>query len=272
MMSQANVCLPSRRRVLRAVAILNKLTVFVSFCIALMAAEPARAVSADLSLVLAVDVSASIDDEQFRLQRQGYIQAMTSYEVLEAIRQGTHGRIAVAYFEWSDAGNQALIVDWLLISDEEGAGYFRKRLEDTPRPKGHFTSISSAVAYALDLLRANNITSERQIIDISGDGRNNDGPPLEPVRTAAVEAGVTINGLPIFNYKPPYPFGPPPEPIDRYFEEHVIAGPGAFIVVAENFDDFERAVRQKLVREIAGVPPRFRSTDVAELKLEQRED
>lgn len=223
-------------------------------CVALVAGAAARAAPVDLSLVLAVDVSDSIDGGEVRLQREGYMAAIQHPRILEAIKRGTHGRIAVAYFEWADSGRQSLIVDWMVIADAESARRFADQLGPAPILEGHFTSISSALGFATDLFTRNQFESERRIIDISGDGKNNNGPPIEEARERALGQDITINGLPILNPDALRTRGTPPQFVDRYYREKVIGGEGAFIVVADTPGDFEEAISRKLLREIAGSP------------------
>ena len=227
--------------------------------LALICAAPpfgmAAAKPVDVALVLAVDVSESIDSEEAKLQRQGYIDAIANSGIIHAIAKGKHGRIAVAYFEWADAANHSLIVDWTTIQDEASARAFGARLQQAKILEGHFTSISSAIYYALGLFERLPFETERRVIDISGDGRNNHGPPLEAARAATIEKGVTVNGLPIVNSGDQRYTGLPHDHIERYYRQHVIAGANAFIVVAKNFNDFERAISRKLMREIVSAEP-----------------
>lgn len=212
----------------------------------------ATAAEVDLSLVLAVDVSDSIDAKESLLQRQGYADAFQRREIIDAIKSGRHGRIAVAYFEWADVSEQALIVDWMIVKDPASAKAFGERLMAGTLAGGHFTSISAAINFALGLLKKSPYKTDRMVIDISGDGRNNDGPPLEASRAAADTWDVTINGLPIDNERSRIASNMEPGQIGKYYRERVITGPGAFIVVAKSFADFERAISRKLLREIAG--------------------
>ncbi len=221
-------------------------------------AVPAQAQRVDLELVLAVDVSGSIDFEEARLQRQGYMAAFLDPVVLSAIRSGPLGRIAVTYVEWSGAFSRATTVDWMMIDGQDSAEAFVAALEAAPLHRGRFTSISGAIEYALPLFDANGFDGARRAIDISGDGPNNNGRYVPDARDIAAMAGVTVNGLPIINDRP-NPFGiPQMKDLDIYFENCVIPGPGAFVVVAEGFDDFGSAIRRKLILEIAGrIPDRI---------------
>lgn len=216
----------------------------------------AQSGAVDVALIFAVDVSDSIDGDEVKLQRQGYIEAMGHPRILHAIKKGKLRRIAVAYFEWADAGKQNLIVDWTIVKDEASARAFGAKLTASRVAKGHFTSISSAISFAFALFDRNPYQGRRRVIDISGDGRNNRGPPLGPMRDAALGKRITINGLPIVNDRDEANFGRPPGHIERYYRQEVIAGANAFVVVAKNFGDFGDAISRKLIREIAGGYPR----------------
>lgn len=223
----------------------------------------ARAETVDLTLVLAVDVSDSIDVEELHLQRRGYIEAFERPDILAAIKGGKHGRIAVAYFEWADSSEQSLIVDWMVIEDLASARAFGEKLKPAAVRKGHFTSISAAVSYAMNLLRRSPHQGERKVIDVSGDGRSNDGPPLAGARAAALNWNITINGLPIENERSLDASNLAPGQMAQYYKEEVIGGPGAFIVVAKSFTDIEHAIGRKLLREIAGTDGSASSTSAA---------
>jgi hypothetical protein len=216
-------------------------------------AAPRRAAArepVDLLLVLAVDVSRSIDDDEAKLQRQGYIEALTDLRVLNAIRGGLVGAIAVAYVEWAGWEYQRLVIPWTRIARLSDAQRFTDTIAEAPRIAMSWTSVSGAIAFSLAQLEAAPFEGTRMVIDVSGDGVNNSGPPAELLRDRAVEQGVVINGLPIMNDRPT--FGRmPPVPLDQYFRESVIGGPGAFMIAAEDFGNFGQAVLRKLVREIA---------------------
>jgi hypothetical protein len=210
----------------------------------------------DLELVLAVDASLSVDAEEAQLQRQGYIAALTDPRTIKAIQAGVNGRIAVFYFEWASEFYQRVIVDWTVIEDEASARAVADTIAATPYRGERRTSISGAIQYASGLF-GRRYKGERQVIDVSGDGRNNSGPPIEEARAEALAKGITINGLPILNDKPTlggfrgYGYGPDPY-LDRYYQESVIGGQGAFVIPAESFKSFDQAILSKLIREIAG--------------------
>jgi hypothetical protein len=216
----------------------------------------AQAVPVDLELVLAVDISGSVDEVEARLQREGYIAALRHPDVIEAIRNGMLGRVALAYVEWAGDHYQRTMLDWTVIEDAAGAHAFADALAETPLTTAHWTSLSAAIDYAVPLFDANGIEGLRRVIDISGDGYNNRGRPVQLARDEAVAAGITINGLPIVNDRPNPWGGRPPANLDRYYEELVIGGPGAFIVVAEDYTAFAAAILSKLLLEIAGERPR----------------
>ncbi|HZH27800.1 MAG TPA: DUF1194 domain-containing protein [Azospirillaceae bacterium] len=235
-----------------AVALCLPVSAMATLC-ADMPPAMAEDMSVDVELALAVDVSGSVDEEEARLQREGYIAAITDPEVLDAIRGGTIGRIAVAYFEWSGDSYQRVVASWTLIQDEQSAGTFASTLAEAPYVTGRWTSLSGGIDFAATLMEGNGYEGLRRVIDVSGDGYNNSGRPVTMARDDAVARGITINGLPILNDRPNPWGGQPPMDLDKYFEENVIGGPGAFIVPARDFRDFGRAIRAKLIREIANL-------------------
>ncbi len=205
----------------------------------------------DVALVLAVDVSRSIDEDEARLQREGYRSAVTDTRVVEAIRGGMLGSVAIAYTEWAGIEYQRLVIPWTRIASQRDADAWGETLAQSPRASLSWTSISGAIDHARRVLEECPHEATRRVIDVSGDGVNNSGPPAEQARDRAAAEGITVNGLPILNDRPT--FGrPPPIPLDQYFRESVIGGPGAFMIPAEDFEAFGNAVRRKLIREIAG--------------------
>jgi hypothetical protein len=222
--------------------------------LALLFAVPASAADVvDLQLVLAVDVSRSVDDEEFKLQREGYAEALKDPRVLASILTGRHRSIAVTYMEWSNAHLQRQVVKWTKISDGEGAVLFAEAILAAPRSFSGWTSISGAIDYAVRLFEISPFESERLVIDISGDGSNNSGRPVSEARDDALKLGITINGLPIVNERPS-PWLPPEPNLDEYYMKNVIGGPGSFMIVAEDFTSFQLAILSKLIREIATLP------------------
>ena len=219
----------------------------------------ARAETVDLLLVLAADVSRSIDDGEFNLQRKGYAAAMTDPRVLRAIAGGRNHAIAITFIEWSGASDQNVVVDWTVVRDEEAAGGIAATMIAAPRSFLGRTSISAAIDYSLERLAAASPQAEKRIIDVSGDGTNNSGRPVTEARDQAVASGVTINGLAIINTQanPGYAFHTqPPGGLPKYFEENVIGGSGAFLFTVDNFGTFAEAITRKLVTEIAATPDR----------------
>jgi len=226
---------------------------------AVLAGSPAggEELPVDLELVLAVDVSGSIDPDEAAQQREGYLAAIPDPAVIQAIRANFHGRIAVAYVEWASADYQHVVVDWTLIEDGESAFAFTQALGEAPPLSARWTSISSVIDFAVPLFENNGFAGDRRVIDVSGDGPNNRGRPVVMARDAAVARGVVINGLPILNDNPqPFDLPTPKEmALDRYYTEQVIGGPGSFVIPAQDFTDFKAAILSKLIREIAGGEP-----------------
>lgn len=215
---------------------------------------PAKEVEVDLELVLAVDISGSIDEEEARLQREGHVNAILHPDVMRAIQNGMLRRFAVIYMEWAGL-YQDVLVDWHLIEDPRGASVFAQKLIEAPIFASAWTSISGAINYALQLFEKNGYSGVRQVIDLSGDGPNNDGEKMPTARDRASAQGVTVNGLAIINDRPsPYEY-PRYKDLDLYYIICVIGGPGAFIVVADTHADFARAIRKKLILEIANKTP-----------------
>lgn len=217
-------------------------------------APAATAEPVDLELILAIDISGSIDEDEARLQRQGYVAALNDPEVLKAIRSGLHGRIALAYFEWSGPETRRLVLDWTLIEDEATAADAAARLAAFPVRSAMSTSISGAIDYAIPMY-GRVYQGSRRVLDISGDGPNNSGPLVTVPREEALARGITINGLPIINDRPNRTGFPQLPDLDLYYQHCVIGGPGAFLIVADGFETFAEAIRKKMIIEIAGLAP-----------------
>ncbi len=218
-------------------------------------AFPASAERVDLELILAVDVSGSVDDEEARLQRAGYVAAMTDDKVIRAIKSGRLGRIALTYVEWAGDHAKNTIVEWSVIDGAGAARAFARRLARAPLNVELWTSISGVIDFALDMFYFSPHEGKRRVLDISGDGPNNDGAPVNLARDRAVKKGIVINGLPIINGRVSR-YGTAPLPhLENYYRDCVIGGFGAFIVVANTYADFARAIRRKMILEIAGVTP-----------------
>ena len=220
----------------------------------LLADTRPSAIPVDTELVLAVDVSYSMDPEEQQLQREGYIAALTSREFMHALKGGMHAKVAVTYFEWAGPFDQKIVVPWRLIDGPESADSVANDIMRAPYRRASRTSISGALQFAKPLFDASGFNGLRRVVDVSGDGANNSGPPVELIRDDVIAAGITINGLPIM-LKRPNTFTMDIENLDVYFEDCVIGGPGAFIVSIHNRDQFKDAIRTKLVLEIAGRTP-----------------
>jgi len=221
------------------------------------AAVPAAAAAAeqvDLLLVLAADVSRSVDNAKFQLQREGYAAAISDPRVLDAIRSGRNGRVGLTFVEWSGVGSQRVLIDWTTIGDAESARGFGDRLLEAPRSFADRTSISGAIEFAMGQLARAPYESARRTIDVSGDGTNNAGRDVTLARDEAVAQGVTINGLVILS-ETPLAWNPdhtnPPGGLENYYRNNVIGGPGAFVLVAENFNSFGQAIVKKMIAEVA---------------------
>lgn len=234
---------PHRRRGLRLSSVIAGCCVAVAL-IVLGLAGPARAqVPVDLHLLLAVDCSGSVDYTRFELQRKGYVDAFRNPQVLQAIRGGENQSIAVALFQWTGPRLQAEIVPWTQIKDQASAESVAALIENTPRRLfGGGTSISGAIDYSMQWFKRSPFKGERRVIDVSGDGSNNGGRSVIRARDEAVAADVNINGLPILAWEP-Y--------LDQYYMHNVIGGPGAFMIVAKDFDVFADAILKKMITEIA---------------------
>jgi hypothetical protein len=208
----------------------------------------------DVELILAVDVSYSMDMDELALQREGYAQAIISKEFLQALKSGPNGRIAVTYFEWAASTDQKIIIPWRLIDGPETADAVANEILKTPIRRASRTSISGAINFAMPLFDENPHRGLRRVIDISGDGPNNNGMPVTTARDAALEKGIVINGLPIMVKEPSYSTMDI-DNLDFYYEDCVIGGPGAFVVTIKDRDKFKEAIRTKLLLEVAGRTP-----------------
>lgn len=212
----------------------------------------AKAQEVDVALVLAVDASQSMDSDEQALQRQGYVQALTSPEVLMAIAHGRRRRIAVAYFEWGSFDQQIMVAPWAIIDGPESAAAFAAKITAAPSNNLQRTSISAALAYSESLLARSGFTAARRVVDVSGDGPNNQGPVVTELRDRLVSQGITINGLPIIvKDTQPMDWSPIPQ-LDVYYEECVIGGDGSFSIPVLGMGNFASALKMKLIMEIAG--------------------
>ena len=213
----------------------------------------AHAETVDLLLVLAADVSRSIDDTEFNLQRKGYAAAITDPRVLRAIAGGRNHAIAVTFIEWSGAADQNVVVDWTVVRDEEAAGGIAATVLSAPRSFLGRTSISAAIDFSMARFAAAKWQAPRRVIDISGDGTNNSGPSVTDARDQAIANGVTINGLAIVNDRPNLGYSAHTQPsggLPLYYRQNVIGGPNAFLIVVKDFNSFADAMANKLAKEI----------------------
>jgi len=222
----------------------------------------ASAIPVDVELVIAVDVSYSMDPEEQALQREGYVLALTSKEFLQALRQGAHGKIAITYFEWAGQSDQKILMPWRLIDGPESADAVAAEISSAPYRRASRTSISGALRFAKPLFDDSAYKGLRRVIDVSGDGANNAGPLVELTRDDVLAAGITINGLPIM-LKRPYAGSLDIENLDEYYEDCVIGGPGSFVIPIREREKFIEATRTKLVLEIAGRQPQPRIVPAA---------
>ncbi len=219
---------------------------------ALLSARSAHAMEpVDVELVLAVDVSRSVDPEEQEMQFKGYANAFRDPRLADGIARGAIGSIAVSFFTWSDWDVQELLVPWTQINGRAAAHRFADALDAAPRKTYLYTSISGAIDYASKLF-GQGYEGTRQVVDISGDGINNSGRPLATARSEALARGIVLNGLAVVDRTPvPPQLAGIQKPLDEYYQEEVIGGPGSFLMVAEGFSAFENAVRRKIIREIA---------------------
>ena len=207
----------------------------------------------DVELVLAVDVSLSMSFEELRIQRDGYVAALTHDDVINAIRNGAHGKIAVTYFEWAGDASQYMVVPWTIIASAQDAQQVARMITASPPNSARRTSISGGLRYAHDLFAESPVRSLKRVIDVSGDGPNNQGEYVNQVRDEVVTSGITINGLPLMTDGGMISAFDVPD-LDKYYTHCVIGGPSAFVIPVNDWSQFPEAVRRKLVLEIAGEP------------------
>lgn len=223
-------------------------------CVGCALADPSTAaggaVAVDVELVLAVDASRSMDENELALQRAGYAAALSDPAFAAAVRSGVHGRIALTYFEWSDDVHEASRVAWRIVDGPESAAAFAAAIPTGEPRRTLGTSISAALAHAAGLFEGNGFAGGRRVVDVSGDGPNNKGPAVDLARDALVADGIVVNGLPIL-ISPSRTF----HDLDRYYAECVAGGPGSFVLPANGIAEFATAIRRKLILEVSGVPP-----------------
>jgi hypothetical protein len=209
----------------------------------------------DVELLLAVDISGSMDIEEARVQRSGYLEALRHPDFINAVKGGQLGRIAIGYFEWAGLVNEDSVIPWQVIDDAGDVEAFTAKLQARPIATRRATSVSNAISFGTALIESNAFSGERRILDISGDGPNNTGPPVTPARASALARGIVINGLAIM-IRPSVSFGP----LDKYYGDCVIGGPGSFVLAVHEAEDFATGIHQKLILEVSGhtPPTRFR--------------
>jgi hypothetical protein len=220
----------------------------------LLAESESAKTDVDVALILAVDVSYSMDMDELAIQREGYAQAIVSPDFLQALKSGPSGKVAVTYFEWAAANDQKIIIPWRVIDGPESADAVANEIMKTPVRRASRTSISGAINFAMPLFDDSPYRGLRRVIDISGDGPNNNGVPVTTARDAALAKGIVINGLPIMAKQPTYSTMDIAD-LDFYYEDCVIGGPGSFVVAIKGREKFKEAIRTKLVLEVAGRTP-----------------
>jgi hypothetical protein len=221
----------------------------------------------DVQLILAVDVSYSMDMDELAIQREGYAQAIVSKDFLQALKTGPHGKVAVTYFEWAASSDQKIIIPWRVIDGPESADAVAAEILKTPIRRASRTSISGAIYFAMPLFEDSPYKGLRRVIDISGDGPNNNGAPVTIARDEALSKGIIINGLPIMVKEPSYSTMDI-DNLDYYYEDCVIGGPGSFVLSIKDREKFREAIRTKLLMEVAGRMPE--NVPVAEKDKEPR--
>jgi hypothetical protein len=237
---------------------LIRLTLALAAIVLIAAASAQAAEQVDLLLALSSDVSRSVDHPKFLLQREGYAAAISDPQVIDAIKSGPHQRIALCFVEWSGFGAQKLLIDWSLIDGPGAARKFGDQLLELPRSFADRTSISGGIEFAAAQMEHAPHEAARRTIDVSGDGTNNAGRDVKLARDETLAKGIVINGLVILSDRP-VPWNAehtnPPGGLEKYYQDNVVGGPGAFVLVAENFNSFGRAIIKKLIAEIAFLPP-----------------
>ncbi|WP_246727775.1 DUF1194 domain-containing protein [Chelativorans sp. Marseille-P2723] len=237
----------------------------------LLSAKGQAQEAVDVELILAVDVSLSMSPGELEIQRRGYAEALTHESVVQAIEDGINGRIALSYFEWAGDFSQRIVVPWTVVASAEDAARVAEMLSATPPRSARRTSISGAISFAADLFAESSFNGLRRVLDISGDGPNNQGPPVEEARDSLLAAGVTINGLPLMTnegFSSNYDVAD----LDLYYADCVIGGPGAFMIPVNAWEQFSEAVRRKLVIELAGKEPAQMQPSIVLAQAEQRRD
>jgi hypothetical protein len=231
---------------------LNRLAGGLSLMLCLAIVPASAQTGVDLALVVAVDISYSMDPDEQTLQREGFADAFRSPVVHDAIRRGMIGKIAVVYMEWAGAYDQKVVVPWTVLEEPESLMAFADKIAAGPLRRAQRTSVSGAIDFGVKLLEESGFEATRQVIDVSGDGPNNQGRLVMPARDEAIAKGITINGLPIMLRKPGYL---DIADLDVYYRDCVIGGQGSFMVPARDRDQFQQAIKTKIILEVAGVTP-----------------
>jgi len=222
----------------------------------------------DLLLALAMDVSRSMEQPKFLLQREGYAAAITNPQVLEAIKSGPRQKIAICFIDWSGAGEQRLVINWSVLDGADSARRFGDLIYEAPRSFNDRTSIGGGISFAAAQIAKAPYEAERHAIDVSGDGTNNAGRDVQTARDQAVAKGIVVNGIAILTelqYSRIPEHTNPPGGLEKYYRDNVIGGPGSFVMVAEDFSSFGKSMVKKLIAEIAAAPPLRRSASIAPL-------
>lgn len=238
----------------------------ISFCLAVPALAKGGTTPVDVELVLAVDVSYSMDEGEQKLQRDGYVQAFTSPEFYRALETGLIGKIAVTYMEWAANSDQKILVSWTLVDGPASARQFAEALRDAPYRRARRTSVSGAIDFSMTLFPSNGFQGTRRIIDISGDGPNNNGRPVTAARDEALATGVIINGLPLL-IRPVRAYAMDIENLDVYYADCVTGGQGSFVIPVRDVKDFVNATKSKLIQEIAALPTLILKTSMQEPRV-----
>jgi hypothetical protein len=237
---------------------MRALTWLLLACVLLFPVASRAAENVDVALVMVSDVSRSIDDSEFKLQKDGYAAAFTSPEVVHAIQGGPIGAIGVAYVEFAGGSEVRTVLDWAVIRDAASAKAFADKLTAEPRSYWGRTAISAGIDHAVQLMAESGLTATRRVIDVCGDGTNNSGREVADARDDAVKSGITINGLAIINDHPvswTYAHVQPPGGLPNYYRHNVTGGPGSFVLEVHDFHSFGEAMRRKLITEIAARAP-----------------
>ncbi len=259
----------TRRPVRSLLASLAMLSGFA--CVAPSAQSKDGPVKVDVELILAVDISFSMDPEEQRLQRDGYVQALRSPDFQKALKSGVHGKIAITYFQWASNFDNDVVLPWTIIDSPASANAVADKLAEATYRRARRTSISGAIDKAITMFEKNGFSGVRRVVDISGDGTNNDGRPVNEARDEALRQGITINGLPLMIRPSNWGFSDISN-LDEYYEDCVIGGVGAFVIPIRDRKEFVRATRTKLVMEIADLLPsiqdQFRPADMPILRTQ----